>query len=101
MLDSVCFGLQAADLSLGRLADGSWGLTWPTFGSANLPVALGRQESLKINEWLASGAPTAPDDFVELYNPESVPVAFPTGPPRCADDDSVPARGRALARQRP
>jgi hypothetical protein len=76
LIDSVSFGPQIADFSVGRLADGSWGLCRPTFGAANNPQPTGDIKSLKINEWLASGSPTMPDDFVELYNPDSVPVAM-------------------------
>ncbi len=76
LLDSVSFGPQLTDLSIGRLWDGSWGLCRPTFGSANVAQPAGQGDTLKINEWLASGAPTAPDDFVELYNPEPVPAAM-------------------------
>lgn len=74
--DSVSFGPQLTDLSIGRLRDGSWGLCQPTFGSANIAQPAGCGDTLKINEWLASGAPTAPDDFVELYNPEPVPASM-------------------------
>ena len=76
LLDSVSFGPQLTDLSIGRLWDSSWGLCRPTFGSANVAQPATRGDTLKINEWLASGAPTAPDDFVELYNPEPVPAAM-------------------------
>lgn len=74
LVDSVVFGPQAPDLSIGRLADGNWGLTRPTFGSANLPQALGDPTLLKINEWLADGSGLFPDDFIELFNPEPLPV---------------------------
>ncbi len=76
LLDSVNFGPQLTDFSIGRQADGTWGLCQPSFGSGNSskPVATG--ETLRINEWLASGAPAAPDDFLELYNPDPVPAAM-------------------------
>ncbi|MHB9047020.1 MAG: lamin tail domain-containing protein [Pirellulales bacterium] len=75
-IDSVAFGLQAADLSLGRLADGTWSLTQPTFGQANLPARLGDPATLKINEWLADSNILFDADFVELYNPDPLPVAL-------------------------
>jgi hypothetical protein len=76
LLDSVSFGPQLTDLSVGRLWDGAWGLCQPTFGSANIAQPVGNGATLKINEWLAAGAPAAPDDFVELYNPEPIPVSM-------------------------
>ncbi len=74
--DSVSFGPQLVDLSIGRHADGRWGLCQPTFGSANRPQPATDGRSLRINEWLAAGAPTSPDDFVELYNPDPAPAAM-------------------------
>jgi len=71
LIDSVSFGPQIADFSIGRLADGSWGLCRPTFGPPNVPQPTGDIKLLKINEWLASGSAAMPDDFVELYNPDS------------------------------
>jgi len=76
LLDSVSFGPQVGDLSLGRRTDGNWTACKPTFGSANAPQPTGDPFSLRINEWLASGAPLAPDDFIELYNPEPAPMAL-------------------------
>lgn len=76
LLDSVSFGPQLLDLSIGRQADGTWGLCQPSFGTANLPMPATAGANIKINEWLAAGAPLAPDDFVELYNPDSAPAAI-------------------------
>jgi hypothetical protein len=77
LLDSVAFGLQLADRSIGRLGTGGdWVLTQPTFGSANTAQTLGNPRNLRINEWLASGQNPLPDDFVELFNPEALPVAL-------------------------
>ncbi|HAB17813.1 MAG TPA: hypothetical protein DCE44_15335 [Verrucomicrobiales bacterium] len=75
-LDQLTFGLQVADLSLGRRADGSWGLCRPTFGETNLAVSTGDPHSLRINEWLANARFLSADDFIELYNPEPRPVAL-------------------------
>jgi hypothetical protein len=74
VLDSVHFGLQPGDFSIGRIADGSgsWALTLPTRATANVPAGLGNASSLKINEWLAN-SPVG-DDWLELYNPVSQPV---------------------------
>ena len=83
LLDSVEFGLQIPDLSIGRLArrssggtgsDGQWRLTAPTFGQANSAVPLGDPSTLRINEWLADGLVLFEDDFIELFNPHAAPV---------------------------
>src|SRR5262249_1573606 len=73
LLDSVTFGIQLADLSIGRLADGSWGLCRPTFGAPNVPQPFGDIHQLKINEWLADAQFAADHDFIELYNPITLP----------------------------
>jgi hypothetical protein len=75
LLDSVQFGLQVPDLSIGRVPEGgAWTLTHPTFGAANRAHPLGDPRALKINEWLASSDALHPDDFIELYNPGPLPV---------------------------
>jgi hypothetical protein len=75
LLDSVEFGRQLPDLSIGRTGrDGNWSLTVPTFGFANVSQPLGDPTKVKINEWLANGQVLFDRDFVELYNPGSFPV---------------------------
>jgi hypothetical protein len=74
--DQVAFGPQLPDLSIGRRADGAWGLTRPTFGSANVAHPASDARALKINEWLASPGGLIRDDFLELYNPLPVPADF-------------------------
>jgi hypothetical protein len=74
--DSVEFGMQIADYSIGRLSDGSWGLTYPTFGSINSPAPLGDVHKIRINEWLTHGVTAIPYDFVELFNQDALPVAL-------------------------
>lgn len=76
VLDSLNFGFQAADYSLGRIEDGNgdWALTLPTRGAANVAASLGNASSLKLNEWLASSPGEA--DWLELFNPEPQPVAL-------------------------
>lgn len=76
LLDSVNFGAQLPDLSIGRLDDGLWHLTQPTFGGPNRPWHLGDPSTLKINEWLANPEVTQHADFIELYNPDPLPVAI-------------------------
>lgn len=74
LLDWVTYGLQLTDFSIGRVDDGSWALCQPTLGSANVRARLGDQARLRINEWLAAAAVANASDFVELYNPEPLPV---------------------------
>jgi hypothetical protein len=104
LLDSIGFGLQIADHSIGRLADHSWGLTRPTFGARNIPQPASDAHALKINEWLASPGGLFSEDFVELYNPLPVPAnvggAYLTDAPQSAPTrhqvpplSFVPARG--------
>jgi hypothetical protein len=74
-LDSVKFGKQLADFSIGRTGNrGEWQLTQPTFGSANAVQPLGESRNLRINEWLAVSQ--SQEDFIELYNPNALPVAL-------------------------
>jgi hypothetical protein len=75
LLDSVEFGLQLPDLSIGRIGgDGRWALTSPTFGRANIAQPLGDTRLIRINEWLTDGLVLFEDDFIELYNPQAAPV---------------------------
>lgn len=74
LIDAVAFGIQLADFTIGRRADGSWGLCQPTFGEENIAVATGSPDALRINEWLADAQFTGHNDFIELYNPGSLPV---------------------------
>jgi hypothetical protein len=74
-VDAITFGAQLADYSIGRLPDGAgWTLNIPTFGAANVAQPLGDPNRLKINEWLTNGFPPYTDDFIELYNPDPLPV---------------------------
>jgi hypothetical protein len=82
LVDSVTFGPQVADRSIGRWPGGAntpcrdqqWTLGEPTFGGPNVSVALGPVEGLKLNEWLAASATQFAADFVELHNPGVLPV---------------------------
>lgn len=77
LVDSVQFGLQAADLSLGRVgSEGAWILGSVTIGGANISLTLGEATSLKINEWLTAGTSPFADDFVEIHNPIPLPVSI-------------------------
>ncbi len=83
LLDSVEFGLQLPDLSIGRIrynsqtsasSAGQWRLTIPTFGQPNIAQPLGNPKTLKINEWFANGEVLFEDDYIELFNPHVFPV---------------------------
>ena len=73
-VDAVTFGAQLDNLSVGRLADGAWALNQPTFGAANQAARTGDAATLKINEWNTDGVAPFADDFVELYNPDALPI---------------------------
>ena len=72
-VDSLEYGFQVANLSIG-LYNGRWRLlTSPSPGAANaLPVAAGAIDPLRFNEWMVSGNTNA--DWFELYNPGDAPV---------------------------
>jgi len=77
LIDHVTFGPQINGTSIGRIGiNGTWKLTIPTLGTANQIQPLGDQDQLKINEWLASGQSLFENDFIELYNPQMLPVAL-------------------------
>ena len=76
VIDSVTFGFQAGDFSIGRLPNGTgaWVLNQPTAQAPNVSQALGSAAGIRINEWMAD--PASGDDWFELYNPGSLPVAL-------------------------
>lgn len=79
VIDSVTFGLQAPNLSIGRTGAGltTWSLCTPTIGAANTTVpGLANPAGLRINEWLGNADYRASDDFIELYNASALPVAL-------------------------
>jgi hypothetical protein len=73
VVQSVGFGFQIPDRSIGN-SGGDWRLLdAPTPGAANSgPAALGSPAPLTINEWMAR--PLSGDDWVEIYNPSTLPV---------------------------
>ena len=72
--DAFSFGPQVTDLSVGRVG-GYWQLTVPTPNAANQLASVGGASGLVINEWLANAA-VGQSDWLELYNPSSLPVAL-------------------------
>lgn len=73
VIDSITYGIQAADFSIGRSPNGTgaWALTQPTPRAVNVLAQLDPPNGLVVNEWLATG-----NDFIELYNPGTRPVAL-------------------------
>ncbi len=73
-LDTVVFGPQLTDFSIAR-SGSSWRLAVPTPGTPTAAVCtLGSGRTLRLNEWLGSNSIIVPGDFVELYNPDALPV---------------------------
>ena len=75
LVDSVAFGAQIGNLSIGRIG-GSWNLlSNPTPGAPNATTAaLGNVMNLRVNEWMAD--PVSGGDWFELYNTDSLPVCL-------------------------
>jgi hypothetical protein len=72
LIDSVKFGVQVGDLSVGKV-NGVWTLCNPTAGRANAATLLGSPLGLRVNEWLAN---TSGDDWFEIFNTGSLPVSL-------------------------
>ncbi|TAL01620.1 MAG: hypothetical protein EPO07_08155, partial [Verrucomicrobia bacterium] len=72
-VDSVGYGVQVKNLSIGR-SNGAWQLlASPTPGATNAaPAALALPPGLRVNEWMP--APLTGDDWFELYNTNTQPV---------------------------
>ena len=78
VLDTIAFGVQIADFSIGRTGPdtATWELCRPTLGGTNTRMDTGDPSRLRINEWMSQHAERFEEDFVEIHNPESVPVAL-------------------------
>ncbi len=73
LVDSVEYGFQIPDQSIGRLEDGWHLLVAPSPGRTNAAAALlGQPDSVRFNEWMAN--PVSGDDWFELYNLDARPV---------------------------
>ncbi len=71
--DAITFGLQAPNLPIGRIADGTgaWTLVNPSAGATNTAKAFSSAGAgLTVNEWMAD--PFSGDDWFEIYNPDPV-----------------------------
>ncbi|HZL43195.1 MAG TPA: lamin tail domain-containing protein, partial [Verrucomicrobiae bacterium] len=73
LVNSVEYGIQIDDLSIG-LSGGRWQLlASPTPGADNAPAAaLASCSMLRVNEWMAD--PADGSDWFELFNPTNRPV---------------------------
>ena len=75
MIDSVSFGAQASDLSIGKnINTGIWQLNRPSLGQSNVLQLTGNASGVIISEWFANGQVAIEGEFVELYNPDVLPV---------------------------
>ena len=73
IVDSLRYGFQLPNLSIGRDNSGEWALlSSPTPGQDNkTPSMLATSSNLVINEWMSNGRG---DDWIELHNPRAMPV---------------------------
>ncbi|MCP5522620.1 MAG: lamin tail domain-containing protein [Verrucomicrobiales bacterium] len=76
LIDSVRYGLQLADLSIGRADPTTWVLNHPTPGALNEAQWTGDPARLRLNEWLPASRSRFPDDYLELCNTDTLPVAL-------------------------
>ena len=76
LLDSIEFGPQVSGLSIGRDNQDQWHLNIPTPGQENLKQRTGDPATLLINEWMAEGEVLFRDDWIEIHNPDPLPVAL-------------------------
>ena len=75
LVDEVEFGIQVTDLSISRVGSTlEWQLSTPTLGAQNIGQTTGDPATLRINEWLGRGDIRFTGDFLELYNPDPLPV---------------------------
>jgi hypothetical protein len=78
--DSIAFGAQLSDYSVGRReTDGAWDMCRPTFGAPNIVAAQAPPGKVKINEWLADAVALFPNDFIELMNTATLPTNVGNG----------------------
>ncbi|MEZ5301731.1 MAG: lamin tail domain-containing protein [Verrucomicrobiales bacterium] len=74
LVDTVAFGPQVADHSVGRIGrDRAWDLALPSPGAANAAAPQCPPDAIVLNEWLAANNVRITNDFVELYNPLPLP----------------------------
>ncbi len=91
LVNSVEYGPQVEDMSIG-LSGGQWRLlSAPSPGTANGSVAvLGTSTALRINEWMPN--PAKGDDWFELFNTTNRPVDLSAI--SLSDDPSIVGQGK-------
>ena len=92
-LFTTSFGPQIPGFALGRTGAGrdEWRLIERSPGAANVAQTLGDAADLRLNEWLAANGPRFENDFVELYNPDPLPVSLGG---MAVTDDAIGRPGR-------
>ena len=75
VIDTVTFGLQIPDHSISRI-NNIWQLSHPTLGTINQSLELGEPGEIRVNEWLSADDAVFENEFIELFNPLSQPVAL-------------------------
>ncbi|MCX8109584.1 MAG: lamin tail domain-containing protein, partial [Verrucomicrobiae bacterium] len=72
LIDSVTYGFQIPDMSIGRV-NSQWSLlATPTPGTKNsAPAQTGNPNLVRINEWMTT---SKGNDWIELYNADQLPV---------------------------
>lgn len=74
-VDSVEYGFQVMNVSIGRTADDWRLLASPTPNAANATAAiLGATAALRLNEWMSEDI--SGDDWFEIYNPAPSPASL-------------------------
>jgi hypothetical protein len=79
LIDSVVYGCQPSNYSVGRIGGAltTWTLCTPTLGAANIGVSsFASPTSVRINEWLGNADYQFESDFIELYNTAAQPAAI-------------------------
>ena len=76
VIDAITYGPQATDFAIGRTGSGTGGfqLVPPSPGAGNATQTVSAASALRINEW--SAFPIAGDDWFEIYNSSTSPVAI-------------------------
>ncbi len=75
LLDSVDYGFQAVNYSIGRHGrDSLWQLNIPSPGNINKLAATAVSTPLRISEWLANPGQLNRNEFIELVNDSLYPV---------------------------
>lgn len=75
-VQSVRFGAQLPDYSIGRDDSGEWALNQPTPGWPNYTQPTADPEGLIVSEWMARPTAGSGGDYIEVFNSAHLPVAL-------------------------